>query len=213
MRKFIRLIALCSSCLCLLCLLAMLWGRLYSDQPAEVAVFDPAQCDGVPCVFGLQPGVSSWRDAESVFEQLEDYQRFSGYVVIPLAQRSEIAIFRSVDKLSVGRINVSLPSHTKLSAGWLVRHHGEPCGVTLYNGARMITLRYPYLLANIYMDGDPMFNARLTPTAPVLNFMITDPKFTGLPNLCQDRVTSRDAVNRAWYGFASLRHYLSRIFF
>ena len=142
-------------------------------------------------------------------EEIPDTRYYTNYFILPLTRRSEIAVFRSIDKISVGRINISLPENTAISVGWIIAQYGQPYGITLYARSQMITLRYPFMVVNTMME-----DWRVVANATVMSFFIHDPHFQlkVYTNPCIDRMSSRDAVNRAWRGFTNVYIYLFRDF-
>jgi hypothetical protein len=158
-------------------------------------------CDGVPCVYGVMAGRTSWQAAQVSFAQLENTVLEEQAIALRAAEVGHIDLFISVDKVNVGRISVR-PEEV-ITAGWLIQHYGVPCGITIYRFSDIITLRYPTLLANIRMTGAPF-----AATIPVELLQILDPAFKPKyqPDMCIDNITD-GARNFRWGGFSSARFY------
>lgn len=176
-----------------------------ASQPAtDTPISYIDRCGGEPCIMGLIPGHTLWQDAQrtlSVYQgEITDKQ-----IVIAFSPLSEIAFYQSVDKTSVGRIQMRF--EPPISMGWILVRFGQPCGITIYNNAGLLTLRYPFLLANIRLQ-----TQHLRSDLPINSIQFTDPNFESSmqPNICVDNITD-GARNRSWKGFAPVWSYLTRV--
>lgn len=158
-------------------------------------------CDGAACALGITPGSTLWETAYKRFTSA-DGKLSAKSIIVPMRPRAEAALYVSVNRVHVGRI--SLAFIEPLEMGWVLARYGAPCGVSIYQNAQMLTLRYPFLLANVKLNGE-----RLDSRLPVTSIQYQDPAFEMAiqPNICVDPVTDL-AVNTAWRGFAPLWRYL-----
>ncbi len=183
-----------------LCCAAMGYGRGVL-LPADMRVAGFAACEGKPCLLGIIPGETEWIQAHTVFKgsaaSASDKQ-----IIVPLYPDGEAEFYVSVNTHTVGRIYVRFDR--PVSVAWIIQRFGRPCGVSIYAAAGMLTVRYPNLLANVEFTED-----RFDPDLPVTRVEFSDPAFRlkVQPDLCVDSVTSRQAVNSPWRGFAPLRQY------
>jgi hypothetical protein len=183
----------------LLCLGAGLLGQSLLPDDARAASLQT--CDGMACALGITPGGTSWETAYRTFSGT-DGQLSAKSIIVRMRPRAEAALYLSVNHVHVGRISLSFME--PLDLGWVLARYGTPCGVSIYRGAGMLTLRYPFLLANVNLKGE-----RLDSRLPVSSIQYKDPAFEMAiqPNMCVDPVTDL-AVNTDWHGFAPLWHYL-----
>ncbi|GAB4556430.1 MAG: hypothetical protein OHK0023_28760 [Anaerolineae bacterium] len=191
--------------------------------PYEVAALgmsDVESCDGV-CFAGVTAGKTNWLEArKNLASQVRD-DSYTQEVVISVdllphhLDETLLYFFRSVDKVSVGRMNaVFRVEESALTAGWLVARYGIPCGVSLYlqdaSNYRMtqprMTLRYPQLVANLTLP-----HSHLEINSPLISIHVYDPAFVNTDKRlepCRDNIT--DGVrNRYWHGFGSVARYIS----
>ncbi|MBL8166333.1 MAG: hypothetical protein JNJ61_30390 [Anaerolineae bacterium] len=190
-----RLAGLCA----LLCLGAGMLGHALLPDDARATSLQT--CGGAACALGITPGSTSWEAAYRAFSGT-DGQLSAKSIVVRLRPRAEAALYVSVNRVHVGRIALSFME--PLDLGWVLARYGTPCGVSIYRGAQMLTLRYPFLLANVNLTGE-----RLDSRLPVTSIQYKDPAFEMAiqPDMCVDPVTDL-AVNTDWHGFAPLWHYL-----
>jgi len=191
-----------------LCVMAAFAGRA-SAAPGIVGALqlEPiAACDGAPCLLGVSPGRTAWADAQISLAGPE-VEADEKSIAVPLPARNGVTFYRSIDKVSVGRVSLNLqrPEYT-LTAGWIIERYGLPCGVSIYWRVGMLTLRYPKLMANISVKN------RLSLESPVRSVFYHDPAFDGGRELdpCRDNVTDTGMMHRLWRGFASLPAYWRR---
>lgn len=185
-----------------LCLLALLVGWVSAAGEPAIGL---ANCGGTPCVYGIAPGHVGWGEAQQGL--LQRARQFSQFISQPKsitavnAKRGTAALYISVDLTNVGRI--SLTPEGEITAGWLLAHFGQPCGITIYRYNNIITLRYPTLLANV-----DAATHRITASTPLQHIQVLDPAFKSdyQRNVCIDNVTD-GARNYRWAGFARARYY------
>lgn len=158
-------------------------------------------CDGSPCVIDLVPGSSPWTKIQPALQGFQgDFLDRQISITWPLS--TEVSFYRSVDKLSLGRIQINY--RIPFSVGWLIIRYGKPCGITIYHSVGMITIRYPFLLANVNFQTN-VFN----PNMAITTIQYNDPHYISKaqPNICVDNITD-GARNRSWRGFAPIWFYL-----
>lgn len=204
MRRLFRLTVLTGIGLALLCVAAIAAGR-EARAAAQGAI--PDMCDGLPCLMGLVPGRTPWVDARNSLAALNANSPESRQIVIPVGERGEVTLYPSVDRVSVGRINIRFGPELHLPAGWIVERFGLPCGISIYYDPQMITLRYPFLLANVRFA-----QSHFDIQASVISVQFSDPAFQPSSQLdpCRDNVTDWKVSNRGWQGFASVGRYIAR---
>jgi len=187
-----------------LCLLAMWSGRVFA-APADARIAKMDYCEGSPCLMGVVPGTTLWTTARVDLSHLAGSSLSPKQIIIAIDADTEVQVFPSVNGVTVGRIYMNLDR--PLDAGWIVQRYGKPCGVSIYFGGQMVTLRYPFLLANIELTGE-----RLESDMPVTFIQYADPDFRlkKQPDLCVDTVTSRQMLNAPWRGFTTIRTYVMR---
>jgi hypothetical protein len=192
----------------MLCAAAIVYGRAYA-APDDNRAVDLALCHGMPCLDGITPGHTSWTEAQTIFAEVEGSQLLERRIVFHLERDASAELYPSVDGVNVGRMYVTFSDEHPLAAGWLVQRYGRPCGVSLYYNFRQrsVTLRYPFLLANILMEDN-----RIHSHAPITNIQFSDPAFKSetQPNPCIDNITTGGTANRSWEGFTTLNEYLRR---
>jgi hypothetical protein len=151
----------------------------------------------------IRPGATSWTEVSRLLEAWPQGELAAKEIRLPLEGQAQAALYVSVDHTHVGRIYVSFPKEKPFSVGWLVERYGAPCGVSIYARTGLLTLRYPNLLANVWLR-----EQRLDTFTPVMSIQFIDPQFhfRTQPDLCIDNITD-GAVNRPWRGFTSIRHY------
>lgn len=159
-------------------------------------------CDERPCFLGLTPGRSAWEEVRTVLTGIPNDHVTDRQAAFSIAPGEEVQLFRSVDKVALGRIQLLLGQ--PLEAGWLFARYGAPCGVSIYARDRLITLRYPSLLANVRLNESGRIDSHMT----VLSVQFHDPAFKMAmqPDLCIDNITD-GARNHLWRGFAPLWYY------
>lgn len=191
-----------------LCVVAAFAGRASAASGIVGALqLEPmAACAGAPCLLGVSPGRTAWADAQVALAGPE-VEADEKSIAVPLPARNGVTFYRSIDKISVGRVslNVQRPEYT-LTAGWIIERYGLPCGVSIYWRVGMLTLRYPKLMANVSIKN------RLSLESPVRSVFYHDPAFDGGRELdpCRDNVTDTGMMHRFWRGFASLSAYWRR---
>jgi hypothetical protein len=203
MKKLARMGMLVCVPLLALCILAMWFGRTFAE-PTDARVADMDYCEGSPCLLGVIPGITLWTTAQIDLSGLPDGSVSARRIIIPVDENTEVQLFPSVNGITVGRIYINLDR--PLDAGWLVQRFGKPCGVSIYFEAHMVTLRYPFMLANIELEDE-----RLQTDMPVSFIQFADPDFRlkKQPDLCVDTVTTRQVLNAPWGGFRSIRQYVA----
>lgn len=186
-----------------LCILAMWVGRTFA-APADAWMADMDYCEDRPCLLGVIPGTTLWSTAQVDLAGLPDGSVSGRRITVLVDADTEVQLFPSVNGVTVGRIYVNLDR--ALDAGWIVQRFGKPCGVSIYFEARMVTLRYPFLLANIALEDE-----RLQTDMPVSFIQFADPDFRlkKQPDLCVDTVTTRQVLNAPWRGFTSIQRYIA----
>lgn len=208
MRLFTSLTTYVGLGLVVLCAAAIVYGRVYA-APDDARVDGFRRCDGIPCLMGVTPGVTRWDEAHMLLASAQVINLSDKRIMFAIDGESSAEIYPSVDGVNVGRMYVHFSQEKPLAAGWLVQRYGTPCGVSIYYNFRQrsITLRYPFMLANILMTDD-----HLDSRAPVTNIQFADPAFKSetQPNPCIDNITSGGTANRSWQGFTTLREYLRR---
>lgn len=165
-------------------------------------------CDGRPCLVNMSPGVTSWMDAHAAFRRLPNAEISGKRIVIPFFPGVKVEFYPSLDEITVGRAYIILAKDRPLPAGWVILRYGPPCGVSIYfRTGPLMTLRYPFLLANIDLS-DKAF----TPHAPLTSLQFKDPAFESRiqPDLCVDNVSSDSTINRRWQGFITPEKYLAQ---
>jgi hypothetical protein len=160
-------------------------------------------CGDVPCLLDVIPGETAWRDVEHSLRARPRTVFQPRMIALRMQPNSMLELYPSVDNQSVGRIYLLLLD-APLSAGWIVQRYGQPCGVSIYYGAGLVTLRYPRLLANVAIQ-----DGWLRADSPVTSIRLADPHFVfeSQPDPCVDNITSRQMLNSGWMGFASFAFY------
>ncbi len=183
-----------------LTLLAMVAGQTRAADDLRARQF--YWCGTSPCVMGITPGNTDWHEAQTTLARQQHSYVQPKSIVFPLQPEGEASFFISVDGVSVGRTYLSF--RQPVSVGWLMARYGSPCGLTFYLYSDTITLRYPFLLANINLP-----DGHLHPHMPVHNIQFSDPHFMmkAQPDVCVDNITD-GARNRRWLGFADRWYYL-----
>jgi hypothetical protein len=178
-----------------------------SQSPADSRISELAYCDEQPCVLGIIPGRTLWKDAQSSLASYPDSDIQAKSIIIPLYPPAEASMYRSVNGAAVGPIYVTFQQ--PMSLGWIIARFGEPCGISLYVRADMVTLRYPFMLANLHLDPDQQ---HISIDMPVKTLHFRDASYQSdvQPDLCYDNITD-GARNRQWRGFAPVWHYLSHV--
>lgn len=189
--------------------IAALGGRVGSANRVQAVGFN--SCGGATCFMGIRPGVTFWEEAKQMLGERArsepgELRLFSVFV----DHRNAIVLNPSVDPDRVGRITYSYFPYAAslLTAGAVIEQYGLPCGVSVYYEEGIVTLRYPMLLANVYMRGQ----TRIELDAPVYQLQLTDPAFhsKAQPDPCLDNITGWKIINTSWGGFAAIDHYLTR---
>ncbi|MCA9902485.1 MAG: hypothetical protein KC547_01400 [Anaerolineae bacterium] len=162
-----------------------------------------AWCEMSPCVMDIVPGETDWTRTQGQLDDLPDRVLLPRQIVV---RQDFIALefYPSVNGESVGRIFLHFPQNHHFDAGWIVQRFGEPCGVSIYPASGQITLRYPFLLANVDVDDN-----RLRPQSAVSMISLQDPhfRFEVQPDPCIDNITSRQMLNSPWKGFSTITYY------
>jgi hypothetical protein len=160
-------------------------------------------CGDVPCMLDVIPGETAWRDVENSLRTRPRTVFQPRMIALRMQPNSMLELYPSVDNQSVGRIYLLLLD-APVSAGWIVQRYGQPCGVSIYYGAGLVTLRYPRLLANVAVQ-----DGWLRADSPVTSVRLADPHFVfeSQPDPCVDNITSRQMLNSVWMGFASFAFY------
>lgn len=176
-------------------------------MPDDSRANDLAFCDEQPCVMGIIPGRTLWKDAQSRLASFADSDIQEKSIIIPLYPSAEISMYRSVNGAAVGPIYVTFQQ--PMSLGWIIARFGEPCGISLYVRADMVTLRYPFMLTNLHLDPNQQ---HISIDMPVKTLHFRDASYQSdvQPDLCYDNITD-GARNRQWRGFAPVWHYLSHV--
>jgi hypothetical protein len=202
MIPILRAAAICTTALGLCAVLALLAGRALG-MPGDARVQQMQVCAGQPCLMGIAPGVTTWEAAQARLHEQVQAQAEARRLTFDIAS-TRVETYVSVNRRTVGRIYL-LPQGQPLSAGWIIQRYGVPCGVSIYYGADIVTLRYPQLLANIRAAG-----GTFDPDSPVTAVRYSDPHFLfdSQPNPCIDNITSRQTINTGWHGFVPFTRYL-----
>jgi hypothetical protein len=180
---------------------ALAWGQSYAmpDDPRAASL---DHCQGAPCLLGITPGTTAWPQSSESYAAL----RFSDFtpkrLTVELAPGGTAEMYRSVNQIAIGPIYITLKQ--PLAVGWLLARYGQPCGITFYRYQSLMTIRYPFLLANALLEGD-----RLHSRLPVVSITYADPAMRSeiQTDLCVDNVTD-GARNRQWHGFAPVWVYM-----
>lgn len=184
-----------------LCAAAVVIGRT-GNTAADARVDHMRMCGDQPCLMGVAPGVTEWSAVAVQLATLRSAQTDSKRVTFTLDtdEGGLVETYVSVNGRTVGRIYLSILNAPALSAGWIIQRYGVPCGVSLYYGAGMLTLRYPQLLANVQLV-DGHFDLY----SPVSTVRYFDPDFVfeSQPDPCVDNITSRQTINTHWLGFTN----------
>lgn len=180
---------------------------LAQSVPDDIRASDLNWCGEQPCVMGIIPGRTLWNDAQIQLASYSDSDIQEKSIIIPLQPAAEASMYRSVNGTAVGPVYVNYQQ--PMSLGWLLARFGEPCGISLYVRADMVTLRYPFMLANLRLERD---NPRISINMPIKTLHFRDSSFRSevQPDLCYDNITD-GARNRQWKGFAPVWHYLSHV--
>jgi hypothetical protein len=202
----LRICAKISLWLSLTTTLIILVTTAYS-RAVPTSMEDPASsfdaCDGTPCVMGITPGLTRWSAAQT---QFTDAGIISAKALnLGDAIGVDIDMYQSADGESVGPISMNFDD--PMPIGWILLRYGTPCGVSLYPQMNLITLRYPFMLANV-----PLNTNHIAPELGVSSMQFKDPagQLFAQPDICVDNITD-GAQNREWLGFAPVWHYLKFI--
>ncbi|MCL4248587.1 MAG: hypothetical protein KJ065_10620 [Anaerolineae bacterium] len=162
-----------------------------------------AWCETSPCVMDIVPGETGWIRTQGQLDDLPDRVLFPRQIIVRL-EHIDLEFYPSVNGESVGRIFLHFPQNHHFDAGWIVQRFGEPCGVSIYPASDQMTLRFPFLLANVNVDDD-----RLRPQSAVSMISLQDPhfRFEAQPDPCIDNITSRQMLNSLWKGFSTVGYY------
>jgi hypothetical protein len=181
----------------LVCQAIILTGRIL---PAR-STLGLGACDGQPCLQGIIPGKTAWLDAQRILSEQALARVADKSIRLLSTNHAQADLFISVDLTNVGRIAIT-PSGT-ITLGWLIAQYGVPCGITIYRYSRMITIRYPSLLANIEPDVQ-----ELAWGFPLKQVQILDPAFRPVfqRDMCVDNLTD-GARNYLWGGFTTAHYY------
>jgi hypothetical protein len=180
-------------------------GRV-APLPASIQAIGFDRCGEAPCFMHILPGYTPWRDTHMAMAKRPDSNVWDKRIIVKSTVGSEAALYPSFSGETIGRVYITPSRYTPLSVGWIVQRYGPPCGVSVYYETGIMTLRYPFLLANIRLVDN-----YLDLNAPVAQLQLTDPVFFSKlrPNPCVENVTGWKMEIRTWQGFASVRHYLT----
>jgi hypothetical protein len=167
-------------------------------------------CAGLPCLLGITPGTTPWDSAAQMIHYPAEVETRRAMFRPPEALAGRIETYLSVDEHTVGRVYLFAHERAPLPVGWIIVRYGAPCGVSLYYGADMLTLRYQNLQAHVELT-----DGRFTPSSPVSIVRYHDPAFVfeSQPDPCVDNITSQQVVNTQWQSFARLErlmHWLAQ---
>lgn len=173
--------------------------------PADIRAADLDMCDDQPCVLGVIPGRTLWRDAQELLsiQTGSDIQEKS--IMVPVEPGAEAFMYRSINGTAVGPVYVNYEEPMVL--GWVLAKFGKPCGISLYVRADMATLRYPFVLVNLQLKADDS-HIRIDMPVRTLHFRDSSYRSEVQPDLCYDNITD-GARNRQWKGFAPVWDYLT----
>jgi hypothetical protein len=185
---------------------AIVYGR-GTPLPEAVRALGFDRCGDVPCFMEILPGQTPWLDVQVTLARRPGSNVWDKRILVKSSVGSEAALYPSINGVTIGRIYITPSRDTPLPAGWIVERFGLPCGVSVYYETGIMTLRYPFLLANVRIADN-----YLHLYAPIMQLQLTNPSFisTTQPNQCVDNITGWKMENRTWQGFASIRHYLTR---
>ncbi|MDX2161011.1 MAG: hypothetical protein SF162_06765 [bacterium] len=174
--------------------LIVMGGARAAMPPDTVARAGFSQCSA-PCLLTILPGETVWT---AVADGGDD-------ATFTLPPSGTISLYRSADGVKVGRMFAFLPPG--IAFGWVTTYFGEPCGVSLYPRAELVTVRYPTVLANLSVE-----SRQFTSFSPVISLQFIDPAGAGdvLREHCADHVTGYGVFNSQWHGISRLRDLLRR---
>ncbi|MEZ4671586.1 MAG: hypothetical protein R3E39_27095 [Anaerolineae bacterium] len=183
---------------------AMRFGQMYT-LPDDSRVTELAWCDDQPCILGVSPGKTMWRDAQTQLASYSDSEIQDKSIIVQLQPDAEAAMYRSINGAAVGPVYMMFEQ--PMSLGWILELFGKPCGISFYTRAEMATLRYPFMLANLQLAPDQQ---HISIDLPVRTLHFRDVSYQSevQPDLCYDNITD-GARNLQWSGFAPLWHYVS----
>jgi hypothetical protein len=184
----------------LLCGAATVYGRTRTDP--DMPHFQ--NCEGLPCMFGVQPGYTTWLDARADLAALNPREMSRARIILRADNGDWIEMYPSMDHVSVGSISYFPPRNRIVPVAWVIARYGAPCSVTVYRYSDIVTLRYPFLLANVLVPEDEFHHH-----TPINTLYFTDPAYKSniQRDVCVDNITD-GAANRRWLGFTSISSYL-----
>lgn len=180
---------------------ALVWGQSHA-VPEDPRAAGLDHCEGIPCLLGIIPGTTAWPQSSETYAALRFTDFTPKRLVVELAPGATAEMYRSINPAAIGPIYLRLKQ--PLAVGWLLARYGQPCGITFYPRQGLMTIRYPFLLANALLQGD-----RLHLRLPIVSITYADPAMpSGIQtNLCVDNVTD-GARNRQWRGVAPVWAYM-----
>ncbi|MEM6283294.1 MAG: hypothetical protein AAF787_13955 [Chloroflexota bacterium] len=197
---YLRAVVTLVAVLTLFCVAAIASGSALPHAPRPLDA-SPALCDDRPCLMGMTVGQTIWEDVAAVLQTPFDYTHGEKHLRVAVNHETEVTFYPSIDGVHVGRGALTLwNKDDHLPAGWVVVWYGIPCGVSYYETANNMVLRYPHTLVNLRLHA----GERLSPHTDIESIHWQDPAYENAfqPDICVDNVT--DGVkNSHWHGFSS----------
>jgi hypothetical protein len=216
-RLGILTVSLCAA-LAVLCSAAIARGWMLIDKLDEATRFGLDVCDGVPCFFGLKPGISSGSELRKLSkgdpsahidvncEMLNFGSEFAHSVYVCPSQ---------IDASRVGFIEIGSPRRSPLglSLATVIRLYGVPCFIGTFTKnvvmppaskwRRLIILDYPRMIVNAWVSND-----RIEPRSEIFSIAMLDAK--SQTTQCDPTFKPLGYLHESWHGFAHISKYLYR---
>jgi hypothetical protein len=126
-----------------ICIPVVMIGRTSHIVPNEAATNGLGLCSGMPCLMGVQPGKTLWRDASALIRQCPgvEIRESNGQVIEILTAGHMQAVFHpDLINSTVLEITVWFPPR-QMSAASMIVALGQPSGIQVHNG-RLISAFY-----------------------------------------------------------------------
>lgn len=188
---------------CILLVIASInYGRLQPiTDPFQSAQI--AECNKVPCVQGVTPGVSSWDDVSTLFARdasniMTENNIDVGVNTITHTTFTADTSQDKVDSISVHFVGWQLP------LGALIAHYGTPCKLRVYSSGG-IQVIYPQVTAVLDISRAlPRMDLNITAETRVREL-----DFAASSNSCELEKSDPDNIyhDKYWRGFMDIDRY------
>jgi hypothetical protein len=186
----------------LLVIASVNYGRLESSSDV-FTVLQIADCNKVPCVQGVIPGVSSWDDVTTRFARDAGSIMTANNIDIGADTLTHTTFTADTSEEKIDSITIYfVDSH--LAFGTLITRYGTPCKLRVYSSGGVQVI-YPQLTAELDISRYfPRIDTNLAADTKVREL-----DFSAVPNSCELEKSVPDNIyhDKYWHGFMELDKY------